>query len=735
MPFFALSNLVSKSVKPCVPWEFSGTSIPVEVRGKGGKKERDKWISRPGTQHEVYTAFEGLNPNERISEGKGGDEGNPPLRCHAFVADIDAPLSEDELAAGIQRLGDSLIPNYYERTLSGNARLIWLFEAPVSFPNYRFAKEWLQIALDKMRLDSAFAGFDIPAFIEPNRTWTNSGDWRVIDADRRLPYELLKGWIVLTSEKHLWKRDKNAVEIPMPEIQAELAKKYPMHTWEGDFIEGAQGPTFWIEGSSSPKSAVVKSTGMFTFSAHAIKPFYPWADLVGAKFVEEYQTKMMGAAVAGIYHDGSSYYRTTGYGDWRGFAKEDIARHLAVDRGLSSSKNGDAPSQVDRAIQFIQNWQGIEGAAPFAFQPQGILKRSGGTFLNLHTRKVLAASSDQGVWGPKGNFPWLSKYLDHLFDPHEQLDFFLSWLSRFYRGAHSYELVSGQNMFLLGPAGVGKTLLSQGILPRLIGGGADAEDYLLGSTTFNSQLFDVALWTVDDNSATVDVQTHRKFSAMVKKMAANTTFSYHAKFRIPCTVEWLGRVLVTANDDEESARIVPDLTISILDKLMLFKTCRKPFEFPGRNELLGILDRELPYLASFLLHYKIPEHCQGTARYGVKSYHEASLMQTAEQSSRTAGFNEILEDWAQEFFSSKSDEKWEGTAWQLLKQFHNGDIAASAMLRGLSTDAVARHLMALKAKGWHIESTSGRNTRIWTIHRPEGNKAVILPTSQDKFSK
>ncbi len=730
---FFIPNLVTKTTAPCAPWTFC-QKPPPEVLGKGGKKERDKWICRPATQWQVYSGFEGLDPAQRVTEGKGSEEGNPPLKAHALIADIDAPVSDEELQAAIGR--QKYVPNYFERTMSGNVRLIWLLEKPVSFPNYRFAKEWLDLVLVHTKFDQIAGGFDGPAWREPNRYYTNSGEWYTVDATARIPFDLANGWIVETAEKHLWRKDRAAVEIPLPEVLKELEKKWPAHGWPGDFVEGSQGPTFWINESSSPKSAIVKTTGMFTFSGSASKPFYSWADLVGAQFVKDYSSKMMGEAVKEIYHDGATYFRKTGFGAWKGFSKEDIAGHLRVDRGLSSQRQGDQPTEVDRAIQHIQNWQGIDGAAPFVFQPHGLIQRSGGTFLNTHTRRVLAPAAESSKWGPEGTFPWLSAYFDSLFEPHEQLDFFLSWLSRFYKGAHAQELESGQNVFLLGPAGVGKSLLSQGIIPRLLGGSHDAEEYLLGKTGFNSQLFDVAFWSVDDNSANVDPTTHRKFSAMIKKMAANTTFEYHAKFRIPCKVDWLGRVLVTANDDEESARIVPDLSISVLDKLMLFRSCRRPIDFPARQVLIGTLDRELPAFARWLLDHTPPAHCQGSARFGVKAYHERSLLETAEQSSRTAGFHEIVDDWSQSFFSEKPDLlAWEGTSWQFLKTLHAGDITVGAALRGLTADAVSRQLMSLKSKGFQIESRSDRGRRVWKIFRPERKQGVMPLPAGTSFSK
>jgi hypothetical protein len=736
MSFLATPNLSSKATTPCTPWTFQAP-IPAEVRGKESKKARDKWINEPTTRHQCYTAYEGFIASERIREPRTGDEGNPPLRLHAFVGDYDAPVTLEEIAAGIER-HRGLMPNYLERTMSGNARLVWLFEKPISFPNLRFCKEFLKRALTQSKFAEIVVGLDVPAWENPNRLWTNSGEWLVIDEQARIPHALLNGWITETAEKHLWRKDRGAIDIPLPVVFQELQKRWTnlADLWPGDFVEGAQGPSFWIEGSESPKSAIVKPTGLFSFAAHAVKPFYSWADLIGKDFVDRYASEMMGKAVEGVYHDGKTYFRQDGFGDWRAFSKEDVMNHLSVDRGLSVVKDGGTASEVNRAIQYIQNWQGIQGAAPFVYSPPGIVTKNGFKFLNTHTRRVLQPAPGLQVWGPTGNFPFLSKYFSGLLACDEALKFLLSWLSRFYKGAYDLRLESGHNVFLLGRPNVGKTLLSQGILPRLMGGSADAESYLLGETTFNSDLFEMALWTVDDNSATVNVNSHRKFSAMVKKMAANTTFSYHAKFRVPCSIDWLGRVLITANDDEESARIVPDLSISILDKLMLFLCAANPgVVFPPREEMIKILQTELPFFARWLLDYQAPAECVGDSRFGVKAYHAPSLLQVAEQSSRTAPFLEIIEDWSDRFFKQSEAEYWQGNSFQFLREL-NSDVATreAGVLRTLNPNTVAAQLSQVKAKGYPIETISTGSTRLWRIPRPEPKKEHSLPIGT-KFQK
>lgn len=734
--FFATSNLCSRAVTPCpTPWTFQA-QIPDSVRGKENKKARDKWINSPTTLHQCYTAFEGFIPNERIRDAKAGDEGNQPLRLSAFVGDYDAPVTLDEIKTGLETRC-SFVPNYLERTMSGNVRLVWIFEKPVSFPNARFAKEFLSLALKRTKFSDVVVGLDVPAWENPNRLWTNSGDWSVIDENARLPDALLNGWVVEVAEKHHWRRDRGAIDIPLPAVWTKLCDIFPKlpEQWPNEFVEGAQGPSFWIEGSESPKSAIVKPTGLFTFAGHAVKPFYSWADLLGKDFVDKYAAEAMGKAVQGIYHDGTSYYRQDGYGDWKPFSKEDTMSHLCVARGMSSQKEGSEPSEVSRAIEFIQNWQGITGAAPFAYAPSGILERNGRRILNTHTRRVLQPAGGPVKWGPDGQFPFYSRFFDGLFSTPEQLTYFLPWLSRFYKSAYNLLPESGHNVILVGGTNKGKTFLSQCVLSKLMGGDADAQNYLMGETTFNSELFESGLWTIDDNSVAVDAAHHRKFTIMFKKMSANQTFQYHAKFRVPCLVEWLGRVFVTANDDENSIRIVPDGEHSNMDKMMIFRTAATAgVTFPSRQELIAIADREGPYFARFLLDYEIPKERLGDARFGVIPYHDPAIVAMADQSSRTAVFVEILEDWRERYFSENRTTKfWQGTAFQFLRELTKD--GGEAALRGIGSEMVSQRLTAIKAKGFPIEIVpGGPNVRTWRIMAPEQKTDAPLPVGT-KFQK
>jgi hypothetical protein len=266
---------------------------------------------------------------------------------------------------------------------------------------------------------------------------------------------------------------------------------------------------------------------------------------------------------------------------------------------------------------------------------------------------------------------------------------------------------------------VGKSFLNSEIVGRLVGGSTRAERYLLGADQFGSECFSVGHWMVDDAVFTISAATQRCFSEMIKQMAANPRHKSHEKFKMPCDVEWQGRIVVTMNDDPYSLRGLPLMDGSIDDKVSFFRAVDKPpIVFPDKEELLQIIARELPHFAQYLLDFEIPEECEGSARYGVQNYHEATMRKTAERSSSTASFLEILEGWIKVYFTVNADaQQWKGTTVELLRELSKDPLTQS-ITRGYQAQDISRGLMALRHQGHKIEYTDSEGlTRKWTIVR------------------
>lgn len=774
-----LKNLSSTAIFTGKPWEFKFTGeIPEEIRKN--KLARDRWINDPSTDWQCFSGWEGLVGSQRLNvrginkDGTDKEE-NPPLLCHGFVADYDAKLSEEEIASGFERLAP-LLPNYYSRSLSGNCHLLWLFEKPVKIGSYDLAKEFLQIIAQKTGIPTALPKFD-DAFYLPGKYYTNGGTWFEVKPEP-ISYGTGIGWAVAASQKVDY--SERGYNVPLNIVKEHLLKNPKFASlWDGiEFQLGAQGPTWFVEESTSPKSAIVKEAGMFTFSSHAPKEFYSWSDLLGPKVVEEYKANHIGNAVAGVYYDGRMFWREITRGDWKCFSKDDILHFLRVSRGLSDKvQKGERGSEVDLAYEFLIDHHNVDGAAPFVFKPNGLLTVSGKPFLNIHTARVLRPVDQPVEWGHPDHFPFISQFLGTpgIVDKnndlprffrggYQALDTFISWLAHFYRSGYELDLRSGHNIFVSGPVGVGKTLLNREIIGGVMQGSREAKEYLMGDDPFGAELFSVAHWVVDDGTMSTSISAHRRWGEMIKRMAANKTFRYHEKFRTPLQVDWQGRVVSTLNNDEESARLLPDLDRSLLDKIDLFQTTdNRTVDFPESAKIREILDNELPYFARFLLQWKTPQHCllyrsgdSGPVDYrfgGIKPWHDPSLVQHANQSSRTAGFVEILDDWKKEYFKTVNETKsgserivtWTGSAFQLRKMMCANPATQDA-LRGTDNGDIGRQLSQLKAKGYALESHEDGDIRYWTIHEnakpkpspsqsPEPAAPAPLPANSKPVSK
>lgn len=710
------------------PWDWRPTEpFPAEILGKNNKKARDLWANNPKTISNFYTGYEALNENGRIRQG---EEGNPPVKEHFLVADYDFPTSTEAALAEARKFKP--VPNRLEKTMSGNWRAVWFLARPIIIPSYAWAREFKKsfkgFAFDPVGL---LPGFDNGAWEAPERFWTNSGEWFALHDDP-IPAERIAGWHFQASSKFNWKKNFSTLAIPAKVVGPELAKKYPRFAdWPGEFELDSQGPTFWVDSSLSPKSAIVRETGMQTFSDHAGKGFFTWTELLGADFTKNYAADALGRAVENIYYDGKNYFLLEDKG-WRAHDVSNISRALKVERGVSCIPGKDGVSDLDRTIRHIQRAQCIDGAAPIVCRRPGILQINGSTILNTLRTSFLAPAAEAQVWGPSGNFPWLSGFLGHFFDrgDRRQLERFLAWASHFYRSGITYSPASGLVAIIAGNTGTGKSFLVHGILGKLCGGATDVSRFLMGADDFGSENFTKAVWAIDDGKSSADSVQHKVFSENLKRAAANDTVKCHEKFRVPVDICWFGRVCVTLNKDSESMRMIPDLGISIIDKINLFHANDTRIIFPARQEQEAIVDRELPYFAAYLRDYVWPAHCVGTHRFGVAPWQDAEISGRAQQASPAAAFNEILDAWRSDYFGTRQTEavEWRGTSLDLQRSILTDPTMVQAV-RDYSITRIGRMLGALtEASGSGVTSVGKQHGKgIYRIARPDD-----LPLSPNK---
>lgn len=740
-----LANLCSSEVLDGVaPWDFCDLSA-VPERAFSDKSIRDRWINNPELQYHVYTLYEGTQKNLRMRSARTNEEENPPAVAKGFAVDYDAKITLAELLSFFERFGVCL-PAWAERTLSGNLRLIWLFERELTLPSRRFLKLLLDRIQELVPVDR-IAGLDKPALLAPERYFTNGARWVKL-SNYVIPFDELKGWVIKASEKFDWNSRDLGRAISIKAIEEECRRKFPRFAeWPGSFEIGAQGPSFWIDGSTSSKSAFVRETGIHTFSAHAPKAFYSWSEIVGSEFVDNSERTAMGKAVEGIFYDSQKFIYKDAAGKYVFENRQNLELMLRVKRGVSDKRPKNGHSDLEIAISHILDCQRVDGAASCAFYPHGLFEFQGRKILNTHQIEALKPSGDAAVWGEGGGFPFTSKFFDSFFSPNfPQLDIFLAWLQLFYKSCLHRQPRSGHGVFICGPVGAGKNFLSNGIVAGLVGGHAPANEYLIGSDDFNSELFDSACWTIDDGTVMNSSSVHRLFSESVKKTVANRTHRVNEKFRKAVVTPWQGRIIVTCNDDAISIRIIPNLDLSIKEKLLILRAGPRAVQFLEQPEMEKLLAKELPHFARWLLDWTPPAHCflGADVRFGVTSYCEESLARSANRSSDVSVFSELLTQWLRGYFQNEggnSLECWEGSATQLRIAMSSDPVFAE-MLRGYRPEAMPQMLALLQQKGmFKIMITDGDTERLFRIEREERflrnlAPSVSIPQAENsKFEK
>ena len=222
------------------------------------------------------------------------------------------------------------------------------------------------------------------------------------------------------------------------------------------------------------------------------------------------------------------------------------------------------------------------------------------------------------------------------------------------------EGAQGQALLLVGPPARGKSLLSNIVISELVGGFADASDYLSGQTSFNKDLGGAAAWVIDDTVSAASFQDQRKASELIKKSVANPRMEYHAKYVDAVSVPWTGRVVMSLNMDANSLSVIPAMDSSNRDKLMALRISPKSMnKFPPNIVLEKMIREELPHFARWLLDWKVPKVIKGTSRFGVVSYIDKTIASAAYDNSSRSSIAELVE-----FFAKKAREYFTSPVWR-----------------------------------------------------------------------
>ena len=156
--------------------------------------------------------------------------------------------------------------------------------------------------------------------------------------------------------------------------------------------------------------------------------------------------------------------------------------------------------------------------------------------------------------------------------------------------------------------------------------------------------------------------------AKMKGLVVNPVHKFHAKFEKPVTIDWIGRIFISLNDDPGSVGMLMEVDQNTSDKQMFFASQPYNGTFPPQDELEVIIEKELPYFAYWLLNiYQPPVEVLSDDRMGVKSYFDLHILELSHQQTFASNLLELLQVWIDtDAYWGEGVGEWTGTPTDLL---------------------------------------------------------------------
>lgn len=622
-------------------------------------KFRD-WCADPTTDHIFYSLCEGDNANVRISAD------NPVNAIYGVVADYDAPVDWDVVDKLIQVQCKEYLPTWRTKTQSGYIRLIWEFEdcLPIAADMY---DSFIKRLSTQIGIERIFAGFDTSSY-KASQYFEIGEDWVKVDT----PLESSVYRTALFKAAADKPPQSTETSIPIDIVAAKVNEQFP-NRWQGDFNIGSRGPLFWIDDGIEREGCQVVEEGMVCYSDRAGKGFVFWKEIFGSSFVKEYENKKMGSILDQYWFNGKVHYKLM-HGTTQQIPKDQLELELKVAGFSPRPKRGQLVSELETAKLAIANQNRIDEVAPVVFSKDRVVTYNSHRILNNANIKPIEAADD----GDPSKWPFLHTWLNQLFANNgtPTVNYFYAWMKRFYEAVSERKYAQGQALILVGPTNKGKSLLSNRVISALVGGFADASDYLSGQTNFNKDLARVASWVIDDTTSAASFQDRRRATELIKRSVANPRIEYHAKYVDAVSIPWTGRVILSLNEDANSLSVIPALDSSNKDKLLALRISKKATsKFPANDEVEKTISEELPHFAKWLLEWDMPKEIKGDARFGVASYIDKQIASAAYDNSSRSTVAELVEFFVKRAREHFTNPKWTGTLTEFqgcIHLFNNG---------------------------------------------------------------
>jgi len=730
MKYRFIENHVANAALPIDnPWSHVN-QYPTLLVEKSGWRQ---WCRDPDTRHCFVSCLEGVAPDIRIGQD------NPVFSASGLIVDFDSLLDLSDLKKLAKRHGE-YAPAWVSRTFSDNARFGWDFERPILIAGAHHWSAFAGIAIKALALNKHHAGFEREALTDPAKYY-DVGREHVALTDEKIPFATLVQWSIEATRKI--QMAPQEYKVPLEAIQAEVERRWPGR-WRGPFTDGARGVRFWDPSANNDTAAVVREEGMLCYTGG--QAFVTWREIFGVAFCRQFEAQQLAPIIDSTWYDGQRFWgKDTVSGFWQAIEKGDFTQRLRVSGYDQSKARGKTASKVDEIEGKIKTEKRVDAAAPFIHRPEGVILYNNMRFLNTARAKCMEPMPEaMGIPNPgfddlKQNcgrliYPFLRHFLG---GENDQLWHLLAWVKHKYVNGYRRTPKRSQMTFLCGQQSTGKTFFIQAILTPILGGCGKGGSFLTGQNKWSAELAQCPLIAMDDDEGSSgDHRDMVRYTQRIKSIVANGELMFAQKFGSECAIEWLGALIAACNRDSHSlARSLPDLDLSVRNKIHLFLTNEVPFPgFSTLEENREILIKELPWFCRWLLDWNPPECTaeRNEKRFGMNAYHHPDLLRDVS----SQGYDEIswgvitamMEMRAENFktLASKAD-PWLYRA--SLVQMHADLVSTNAIyMRDLKVQVLQRCLQSLAKKGRPVSrEIDSMGREVWAIdlraHRIAEKKA------------
>jgi hypothetical protein len=366
------------------------------------------------------------------------------------------------------------------------------------------------------------------------------------------------------------------------------------------------------------------------------------------------------ALVKNMWHEANtnSYWFADAQGVIR--KRQEIhAKAEFISLGLSGTSKKSL-SRADHFLRLVRERNSVDGVVEAPFRMVGPFQYGGRTILNRSQLTPLPAASTPTLQRPDPasnpcSTAWerFCAYTHALFGA-DQLPYIDALLCRTYLSLCENRETFKQAAILSGPANAGKTLwVSNVVVPLLGGRSGNLKNFLQANGSFTESLFASPVGLLDDQAHEEKDKT--RFTAALKNLISSKHQEFHAKFMPEQGIPWQGAVWILCNLDSDSfASTLPNLGMSILDKLHLFKA-QTPEGFDFTTTPADI-QAALPLYARYLIDNErsIMDAVtpKGAAvKYGIQPFHNRDLLNNSRMTENATNVLEILEILREDHFT------------------------------------------------------------------------------------